>query len=66
MAKVLTYKELIEYAKKHYAKGGDGVYECWDERTFNEYVKDHGGITKTKALEMFRLYKALTDDMAGW
>lgn len=55
MAKYLTYKELIDLALKHYTVGGDSIYECWDEKVFNEYVKDFGKITKTKALEMFKL-----------
>ena len=53
-AKALTYEELMEYALKHYDKGGDATYECWDEKTFNEYVEQWGPITKRKALEMFR------------
>lgn len=61
-AKVLNYEELIDYALQHYEQGGDGVYECWDERTYNEYVKQFGPITKKKALEMFRLNKAIDDD----
>lgn len=55
MKKALTYDELIDLAKKNYNKGGDGVFECWDERTFNEYVKEFGQLTKTSALKMFRL-----------
>ena len=66
MAKVLSYAELIEYARKHYANGGDGVFECWDERMFDDYVKEFGAITKSKALKIFRLYKAVDDDMSGW
>ena len=54
-AKSLTYDELIEYARKHYNKGGDSVYECWDENTYNYYVKEFGPITKTGALKMFKL-----------
>ena len=68
-AKALTYDELIEYAKKHYNKGGDSVYECWDERTYNEYVKEFGPITKRVALDMFKLYYDVNREwncMAGW
>ena len=53
-AKAMTYEELIEYARKHYNRGGDGIFECWDERTYNEYVKEFGPITKRKALAMFK------------
>jgi hypothetical protein len=66
MAKTLTYEELIDYARQNYAKGGDGVFECWDKRTFDDYVQDFGEITKTKARQIFKLYKETTDDMAGW
>jgi len=53
-AKAMNYEELIEYARKHYNRGGDSVYECWDERTFNEYVKEFGPITKRDALGIFK------------
>lgn len=66
MAKGLTYEELMEYAKQHYNKGGDSVYECWDERTYNEYVEMFGEITKRKALAMFRIDYEVTRDRMGW
>lgn len=66
MAKALTYDEFMDYAKKHYCKGGDGYYECWDERTFAEYVELFGGITKRDALQMFRLSYDIDRDRAGW
>lgn len=66
MAKELTYEELIDYAKQHYCKGGDSVYECWDERTFNEYVQMFGEITKRKALQMFRFNYEMDRERAGW
>ncbi len=50
----LSYEELIEYARQHYNKGGDGIFECWDQNTYNEYVSMFGPITKRKALQMFR------------
>lgn len=62
-AKGLSYVELIDYAKKHYNKGGDGVYECWDEATYNEYVAEFGPITKRDALEMFRTNYAVRKDI---
>ena len=65
-AKALTYEELIDYAKKYYNRGGDGVYECWDRRTFDEYVSQFGPITKAEAREMFRLNREIDRDMAGW
>ena len=66
---MLTYEELIKFALEHYCEGGDGVYECWDERTFNEYVAENGGITKEKALAMFHQYNEICHEyqsMADW
>jgi hypothetical protein len=54
VAKYLTYEDLIILALKHYNFGGDGIYECWDEKTFNEYVKEFGPITKEKAFQLFK------------
>jgi hypothetical protein len=68
-AKVLNYEEFIEYARQHYNRGGDSVYECWDERTFNEYVEQFGPITKKKALGMFRINYSISREyraMAKW
>lgn len=66
MAKALTYEELIEYAMKHYNKGGDVVVECWGSSEFDEYVKEVGPITKSQALRLFRLHKAQEDDASCW
>lgn len=65
-AKAMTYEELMEYAKQHYNKGGDLTYECWDRQAFDEYVKEFGPITKSKALEMFRRDYDIRRDMMGW
>ncbi len=65
-AKELTYDEFMEYAKQHYTKGGDGFCECWDEKTFTEYVKLFGGITKRRALQMFKTSYDVDKDRAGW
>lgn len=51
--KPLTYEELISLALEHYERGGDGVYECWDESVFNKYVNLFGPIYKKDALKMF-------------
>ena len=50
----MNYKELMEFALLHYEEGGDFIYECWDERIFNEYVAEFGDITKAKALAIFQ------------
>lgn len=65
-AKALSYEELMEYARKHYNKGGDGVFECWDERTYNEYVAEFGPITKRKALGMFKDHYDHMRDVMGF
>lgn len=65
-AKALTYEEFIEYARKHYDRGGDAYFECWDRRTFDEYVRLFGPVTKRKALEMFRFDRAMEKERAGW
>jgi hypothetical protein len=66
MAKPLNYKEFMDFSLKHYTTGGDGYYECWDERQFNEYVAEFGPITKRKALEMYKQSQSIEMDMAGW
>lgn len=66
-AKAMNYEELMEYARQHYNKGGDAIFECWDESTFNEYVELFGPVTKRKALEMFKVqYQNELDMMASW
>lgn len=55
----MTYEELMEFALAHYEEGGDGVYECWDRRTYNEYITEFGAITKEKALKMFEEYNSI-------
>ena len=55
----MTYEELKAFALKNYNNGGDGVYECWDRRTFDEYVAEYGPITKREALKMFADYREI-------
>lgn len=62
MAKNLTYDELIELAKQNYNNGGDVVYECWDERFFEDFTRQFGPITEKKALAMFKQEKELEDE----
>jgi hypothetical protein len=66
MAKGLTYEEFIEYAQKHYCKGGDTFVECWDKKEFDYFVKNFGEITKRRALSMFRLQDAVDKDREGF
>ena len=66
MAKGMSFEEFQAYALKHYNKGGDMCYECWDEESFDEDVAQHGPMTKRRALEMFRLDYSIERDRAGW
>ena len=65
-AKAMTYTEFIEYAQKYYSKGGDSFVECWEDYQFDEYVKLFGPITKSKALEMFRMERRMQKEREGW
>lgn len=67
MAKALSYKEFMEYSFQHYNKGGDGYYECWDQQEFDNYVKQFGEITKSRALKMYKTSASITRDrMCSW
>lgn len=50
--KGMTFEQLIELAKKHYNEGGDGIVECWDQNTYDEYVRQFGPITKKVANQL--------------
>lgn len=50
----LTYEQFIALAQEWYKWGGDTFVECWGRREFDEYVKQFGQITKTRAKKMFR------------
>ena len=62
----MTYEELMALALKHYNEGGDGVYECWDRQTFDEYVAEHGEITREDALKMFGIWESVWNDIRGY
>ena len=66
MVKALSYQEFMDLSKQYYLKGGDGYYECWDEKTFDEYVKMFGGITKSKALKMYKMAYGVYQDRMGY
>lgn len=66
MAKGLTYEELMEYAKKHYNRGGDATYECWGRKDYEEWCKAFGPMTKSEALAMFRRDYDIQKDRAGY
>lgn len=64
--KNLTWKEFYKLALRNYENGGDGVVECWDENTFNEYVAEFGPITEKTAHEMFDTAMDIYRDMCGY
>ena len=68
--KALMYEEFISLAKENYNKGGDVAVECWERREFDYYVKEFGPVTKTKALQMFRMWRSQEKEqeamMFGW
>lgn len=63
---ILTYKQFMSLALKHYAHGGDGVYECWDEESFRVYCAEFGPMTEEKALALFATYCGVCEDMENW
>lgn len=58
----LTYEQLMDLALKHYNKGGDSTYECWEERDYQE----HGPMSKYEALRMFAMDYDIEMDRMGW
>lgn len=66
MKKSLNWKEFYKLALRNYENGGDGIVECWDENTFNEYVNEFGPITEKVALNMFDTTKEIWTDMQGY
>ena len=65
----LTYEEFIALAKENYTEGGDVVVECWERYEFDYYVKEFGPVTRAKALQIFRNYRAQEQEreaMAEW
>lgn len=56
--KGLTYEEFISLAKENYSKGGDVAVECWDRKTFGDYVELFGPVTKTNAMQMFKQWRS--------
>ena len=59
--------EHIEILKGY--QGGDSAVECWDRRTYDEYVGLFSPITKRGALAMFRTSYEVDREhaaMAAW
>lgn len=53
--KTFTYEDLIQLAQKNYAKGGDGIVECWTRKTFDDYVAEFGPMNRSSAMALIRL-----------
>lgn len=51
----LSFGELKSIAKDKYNEGGDGIYECWDQKMFDDYVQMFGPISRAKADWWFKL-----------
>lgn len=69
MTKGLSYEEFQEIGRSNYNKGGDVIVECWSEQDFNNYVKEFGEITKSRANRMMRNWKSEEDEhraMMNW
>lgn len=64
--KELTWKEFYKLALRNYENGGDGIVECWDENTFNEYVTEFGPITEKVAHSMFDTAVDVYNDIRGY
>ena len=67
--KGLTYQQFIDYCKTKYTAGGDTYVECWDEKTFNEWVAQFGAMTKKRAQQLIKTnhaYKKEVDAMREW
>lgn len=51
----ISFGELKTLAKEKYAEGGDGIYECWDQRTFDDYVRMFGPMSRSRADQLIKL-----------
>lgn len=49
----LSLGELLSIAKDHYLTGGDVVYECWDQRFYDDYVAQFGPIKRADTDSLF-------------
>lgn len=64
--RVLTYKEAQRLAMAYYNQGGDGFYECWDEKEFNDFLEIEGGqMTVGRMKSLFNIYDEVDRDMRG-
>lgn len=57
--KDLSFGELLTLAKENYAKGGDVIYECWDQNFYDDYVKECGPVKRKDVKKLFSLLKEI-------
>lgn len=66
---MMTYEEVIEFAKQHYNEGGDCIYECLDRKDYEREVADGRKFTKTALLKEFKIAESIRREyeaMANW
>lgn len=51
----LSFDEFMALAKANYKKGGDAFVECWDQNTYEYWIREFGAFTKVSALQAFEL-----------
>ena len=49
----LSLGELLSIAKDHYCDGGDVVYECWDQRFYDDYTAMFGPVKRADTDGLF-------------
>ena len=49
----LSFGELLSIAKDNYAKGGDTVYECWDQPFYDTYTGMFGPVRRKDTACLF-------------
>ena len=49
----LSFGELMSVAKDNYVRGGDAVYECWDQDIYDDYVKMFGPVKRKTVGRLF-------------
>lgn len=53
---MMSYKECMAFALKHYNEGGDGMYECFDEKQYAEAVAEGRVFTEEELLGEFHRF----------
>ena len=53
----LSLGELLSIAKDNYTKGGDTVYECWDQQFYDDYVGISGPVKRQDTDWLFSMFR---------